>query len=315
MTPGISIIVPVYYNAESLFPLYERISSSINNQWTFEVIFIDDGSGDNSFNELLKLKSNYPDTIKIIKFSRNFGQVPAIMAGYAHAQGNLIINISADLQDPPELIPQMVAISIDNERQIIICTREEREEGLYRRFTSKLFYNLTKKLAFNNMPEGGFDYALISKKVKDLIIENHDANPFWQGLILSTGFKPEFILYKREKRKFGKSRWTLNKKIKYLIDAIFNYSFMPIRLITILGFTISLFSFFYGIIIIILKLIGQITLQGWAPIMVALLFLSGIQMIMLGIIGEYVWRTMEQVKKKNLYVIEKAFLDKTIKND
>lgn len=305
MTPELSIIVPVYYNAESLFPLYERISSYINTQMTFEVIFIDDGSGDNSFNELLRLKSRHPDTIKIIKFSRNFGQVPAIMAGYVYAQGNFIINISADLQDPPELIPQMVAASIKNDSQIIICTREEREEGIYRRYTSRLFYNLTKNLSFKNMPKGGFDYALITKKVKDLIIENHDANPFWQGLILSTGFKPELIFYKREKRKFGKSRWTLSKKIKYLIDAVFNYSFMPIRLITILGFLISLISFLYGISIIILKIMGHIPLQGWAPIMVVLLFLSGIQMIMLGVIGEYVWRTMEQVKKKTLFVIDK----------
>lgn len=305
-----SIIIPVYYNEGSIEKTFDIINEHVilkNQNLTCELIFVDDGSKDNSFKEILALKEKNPDLIKAIKFTRNFGQVSAIYAGYKYARGRCLINISADLQDPPELINEMINCHFGDGYEIVICTREAREDNFFKRKTSGIFYKLIKKLSFPNMPAGGFDFVLISSKVKDIILEKYESNPFWQGQLLWTGHRTKFILYKRTERTIGQSRWTFSKKIKYLIDGITSYSYFPVRLMSVIGSLVAFVGFLYAIFIILARVFGNVVPYGWAPIMVMVLVLSGIQMLMIGVVGEYLWRVLDQVRNRQLYIIERIY--------
>ncbi|MBN1464513.1 glycosyltransferase [candidate division KSB1 bacterium] len=305
-----SIIVPVYFNEGELDKTFSELKEKVidkNPELEGEIIFIDDGSKDKSFHELLEIFKLHPGLVKVIKLTRNFGQASATLAGYNHSKSQCVINISADLQDPPELINEMLKFHFNENYQIVICTREGRDESFIRIFTSKIFYWLMKVLCFANMPIGGFDYALLGKIVKDTIFAKAEANFSWQGSILWSGFSIKFIPYKRRERLVGKSRWTLAKKIKTLIDGVLNYSFFPIRLMSITGIIVATLGFIYAIWIVVAWFYGDVPFTGWAPIMILLLVLSGFQMLMLGIIGEYLWRALDQVRNRPQYIIEKIY--------
>lgn len=305
-----SIIIPVYYNEGSIEKTFNIVNEKViskNKELNCELIFIDDGSKDNSFNEIAALKEKYTDLIKVIKFTRNFGQVSAIYAGYQYARGKCLINISADLQDPPELINEMLSYHLKDNYEIVICNRESREDTYFKRKTSDMFYNMIRKLSFPNMPSGGFDFVLISNKVREIILEKKEANPFWQGQLLWGGHRTKFIPYKRSDREIGKSRWTFSKKIKYLIDGVTSYSYFPLRLMSVAGSMVAILGFLYAIVIIFAKIFGNVVPHGWAPIMVVVLVLSGIQMLMIGVVGEYLWRVLDQVRNRHPYIIEKIY--------
>jgi polyisoprenyl-phosphate glycosyltransferase len=305
-----SIVIPVYFNEGSLKLIYQAIEEKVirqNPDKTGEVIFVDDGSGDNSFAELMEIRSEHPGMVKVIKFVRNFGQLQAIMAGYKLARGRCVISISADLQDPPELINDMLDHHFKGGYHIVVCSRESRDESLFRRGTSEVFYYLMKRLSFSNMPAKGFDYVLLSQKVKDIILANQETNAFFQGQILWIGYDIKFIPYKRARRSIGISRWTFSKKLKYLIDGVLSYSYFPLRAMSATGLIVALFGFLYAIAIFIGKFLGSVPIQGWAPLMIIILVLSGIQMLMLGIIGEYLWRALDQVRNRQSYIIEEIF--------
>lgn len=306
-----SIIIPVYCNENSLEDLYDTIKKDVifeNPELKAEIIFIDDGSTDNSFNKLLELKkNNIKDNIQItiIKLTRNFGQIFAIQSGYLHSKGECIINIAADLQDPPEIVNKMLYHHYYDNYNIVVAVRNSRQESLFRRITSKIFYSMINRLSFRNMPPAGFDIVLIDDTVKKYVLALDESDPFWQGQILWPGYKSKFIYYERKKRKLGKSKWTMMKKIKYLIDGIMGYSFFPIRMISLMGFLISLSGFIYTFYIIVLKFSSQDLIYGWAPLMIVILVLGGFQMLMLGIIGEYLWRILSQVRNRPKFIIEK----------
>lgn len=305
-----SIVIPVFCNELNIEPTFNKINDVVikkNPKLKFEIIFVDDGSYDNSVKKLLELKQQHEGLIKVIKFTRNFGQVNAIYAGYSRAKGKCIVNISADLQDSPELINQMFRFHFEEHYPIVICTRSDREESYARRTTSKMFYSVMRKLSFSNMPAGGFDFLLVENKVKSLLLSNMEANAFWQGQVLWTGYPVKFIPYTRQKREIGESKWTFSKKMKYLIDGVLGYSFLPIRIISIIGILISLSGFLYAFFIVIAKISGNVPFQGWAPLMIIVLLLSGFQMLMLGIIGEYLWRTLDEVRRRQAYVIENIY--------
>lgn len=306
-----SIVIPVFFNEGTLGKTYRTLRDKVFSHHPDrrgEVIFVDDGSGDGSLDELVRLKEQYPgENIKIIKFTRNFGQVSAIRAGYQLAKGKCVINISADMQDPPELINQMLDHFNNDHYEVVVCTRESREEPFLKRKASRLFYRIINRLSFSDMPVGGFDYVLISNKVKKTIIDRHETNPFWQGQILWPGYKIKFIPYKRRKREVGKSRWTFSKKLKYLIDGVMSYSYFPLRLISVLGMLLALGGFLYAVVIFFARVLGDIPTVGWAPLMIVILILSGIQMLMLGVIGEYLWRTLDQVRSRPLFIIEEIY--------
>ncbi len=305
-----SIIIPVYYNEGSLKLTYRNLIELViqkNSNLSCEIIFVDDGSKDNSFKELLEIKNENTALVKLIKLSRNFGQGKAWRAGLRLAKGKCMICISADLQDPPELINDMLKAHFEDNFEIVACVRDSRDETFYRRSTSKIFYSFIKKMSFSNMPIGGFDYFLISRRVVEIVLKYQEANPFFQGQLLWTGFNIKFIPYKRLKRRIGKSRWTYGKKSKMLIDGVLAYSHSPLRILSILGSIIAILGFLVALWLIIAKLMGTTLISEWVLIVISIVVLSGIQMLMLGMIGEYLLRTLDQVKNRPPYIIDKIY--------
>lgn len=305
--PDFSIVIPVYFNEGNLTSTMAGIRGEVlerNPGLSGEVIFVDDGSGDGSFDELLRIRAADPRTVRVIKLSRNFGQVNALAAGFAHARGRCVIAISADGQDPPALMNEMLKAHFEEGYEIVAGERSGRDESAYRIITSRIFYALMRKLSFPNLPLGGFDYVLLSRRVVNLLLKNREAHAFFQGQILWTGFRPKFIPYFRKEREVGESRWSFGRKLTYLIDGTMGYSFFPIRFISVMGVLFALLGFFYAGLIIVLKLFGGIPVTGWAPLMVMILVMGGFQMLMLGVIGEYLWRALAQVRNRDPYVIE-----------
>jgi len=303
----VSAIFPVYYNAGSLRKTFEAVSQVLEQHGSvasYECIFVDDGSGDNSLAELLELYRDYPEKIKVVELVRNFGQVPALHAGSELADGDVILNMSADLQDPPELILQMLDIHLAKGVDIVVGSRASRDESLWRMGTSAIFYWLMRKLSFPNMPKGGFDFILFTRRVRDAILSHYEGNCFWQGKLLWSGYSIHFLSYHRREREFGQSRWTFSKKIKYLIDGVMAYSYFPLRAMAVTGLLTFLAGVLYSFWIVILYLFRDTPFKGWAPIMILILLLGGLQMLFLGVIGEYLWRTLDQVRQRPLYLIK-----------
>ena len=303
----ISIIVPVYQNEKNIPVTFDVLSSELKklpSDFNYELIFVDDGSSDNSYRELLKLHDADPSHVKLVKLSRNFGQVAAVTAGFEVVEGDALIVLSADLQDPPELIHRFVREWDVNDKEIVIAARASRDDGFLPRLFSSIFYKFMRKYAVQSIPKGGFDYFLISRRVLNVIHQMREKNSFLQGQILWTGFSPEIIPYNRMKREIGFSQWNLGKRIKYFIDGFITYSYFPIRFISVCGIITAFSGFLYAVLILIMRLTANIPIKGWAPLMIVLLTVSGIQMIMLGIIGEYLWRNYDETRKRPIYVVE-----------
>ena len=305
-----SIVIPVYYNEGSLrttFEAIEREVLSANPGLSCEVIFVDDGSGDGSLRELLQLREENPAIVKVIKLTRNFGQPSARLAGLTHARGRCAISISADGQDPAELLNEMLRAHFEERFEVVICARKGRDEPLHRSLTSRIFYGLMRRLRFQNMPTGGFDLVLLGRKALDVILRNREANHFFQGQVLWTGFQPKVIEYQRRARKVGVSRWTLRKKVKLLIDAVLCYSYTPVRLISASGIAMALLGFLSAAALISRRIVWGTAVEGWTALIVVLLITSGVQMLMIGVIGEYQWRALAQARNRDPYVVEEVF--------
>jgi len=307
--PDYSLVIPVYFNEGCLLPLMESLQNDViskNPQLTCEVIFVDDGSGDRSLDELLEIREKY-DHVEVIKLTRNFGQVNALIAGFSNARGKCVVAMSADGQDPPAIINDMLKAYYEEGNEVVICTREGRDESFYRVATSRIFYMLIKKLVFPNMPESGFDFVLFGERALKTYLKNVDANPFYQGGILWMGYKTKFIKYFRRQRFAGKSRWTFGKKMTFLIDGILSYSFFPIRVVSFIGLLIAVLGFAYALDILVEKILWGNPVTGWAPIMIVTLVIGGAQLLMLGLIGEYLWRTLSQVRNRDFYVVDNIY--------
>jgi dolichol-phosphate mannosyltransferase len=304
----ISVVVPVYCNQETVRETCQKILEIKIQQFNFlelEIIFVDDGSSDGSWQELTNLRAENPGVVSLVKLSRNFGQVSAILAGYATAQGDAIITISADLQDPVSVMVQMIA-HWERGQEIVIAHREARNDDITATLFSKMAYGFARK-ANPRMPEGGFDYLLMSKRAIEVINSFSGRHRFFQGDVLWIGLPTAFIPYTRERRPRGKSRWTFKKKIKYGIDLVLDSSYLPIRMMSASGFITAASGILYTIVIVISWLRGNTPFEGWAPLMILITIIGGLIMMMLGVIGEYIWRIHDDIKNRPLYVIEKQF--------
>ena len=239
MKKKISIVIPVFQNELNIAPTYQALKSEFEKAalFDFEIVFVNDGSTDNSWEELLKVYNADPERVTLINFLRNFGQVPALLAGFSNATGDCVIAMSADLQDPPAVILQLIE-EWDRGHKLVVATRESRHDGYLNKLTSRLFYRLMRKFALPNMPVGGYDFFLMDRDVVKLLLQMDERNLFLQGQILWLGHRPKLILYERRKRELGKSQWSLSRKIKYFIDGFVAYSFFPIRLVSVLGIAV-----------------------------------------------------------------------------
>jgi len=305
-----SIVIPVYFNEECLVPLMRSISTHVfaaNPDYAGEVVFVDDGSEDGSFEELRRIQKEFPTLVTIIKLTRNFGQANALLAGYNHARGKCVITVSADGQEPPEIINDMLRGFFEEKYEVVICARAGREESPYRVLSSRLFYSLMRRLTFAKMPLGGFDCYLLGRRALEGFMRNADAHPFFQGQVLWMGFRTKVLSYRRRARLAGVSRWTFARKITYLLDGLLGYSFAPIRIMSLAGCAFALLGFTYAGFILIDGLFFGNAIKGWAPLMIMILVIGGFQMIMLGVIGEYLWRTLAQVRRRDMYLIDAIY--------
>jgi len=303
----ISFVVAVYHNEGALSKTHEKIRSLFDRELArhdYEVIFVDDGSTDNSLREALAARDGDPK-VKIITFTRNFGQMAAMLAGFREATGDAIINISADLQDPIELVPQMVT-SWQAGGEIVICHRADREDAMLSKVFSRIAYGVLRT-SLPQMPRGGFDYVLMDRKVMDAFNMIDVRHRFFQGDLLWTGYRTSLIPYVRLERTIGKSQYNFGKKLKNFFDAVLDISYLPIRFISVTGLVICALGVLYSISIVISWFRGETPFEGWAPIMIAILVIGGMIMLMLGVIGEYVWRINEEVRKRPNYVVREKF--------
>lgn len=305
--PTLSFVIPVYRNERAVTLTYQKLCAMQAADlpgYDREFVFVDDGSDDGSLQELLGLRAADP-TVRVISFTRNFGQMAAILAGLKHATGDLVLHLSADLQDPVELIPQMVRAH-EAGHELVIAYRQSREDTWTSRITSRLFYGLVR-LSFPQMPPGGFDYVLMDRRVVDAFNQVEVRNRFFQGDLLWLGYRTTFLPYTRAKREIGRSQYNFWKRLKNSLDAILDASFLPIRFISLAGVLTAFLGFAYALNIIYYRLVHGAPFQGWAPIMVVTLVIGGVIMMMLGIIGEYVWRIFDEVRRKPNYVIRDIY--------
>lgn len=308
MAHKISIIIPCYFNEENIPITTKKLQETekiFNEEAFFEYVFIDDGSEDNTLKKLIEFKySQKKSDIKIIKLTGNFGSYNAISAGLNYATGDCNVVLSADLQDPPELIKKMYDYwKLGN--KLVIANRNEREDPFFNKIIANFFHKLVKAIAIKNIPKGGFDFVLFDKKILDEIKKMDHQNTHLFYLISSLKYDYVSISYKRLKRTLGKSRWTFSKKVKLFIDTFVGFSYVPLRMISLFGFIFGLMSIAYSIYIVFNKLRNNIAIEGWSSLMMVVLFVSSFQMISIGILGEYLWRTLDSSRKRPNYIIEK----------
>lgn len=306
--PKLSIIIPCYFNEENI-PITSK--ELINNEslfpsdLTFEYIMVDDGSRDKTLDTLIEFKKSYPDKVKIIKLAGNVGSYNAILAGMGHATGDCNVVVTADLQDPLELMPKMYNYWSKGIK-LVIANRENREDRLMQKLFANFYHWLMKKFALKNIPIGGFDYVLFDKQLREEVVKINEKNTHTLYLLSWLNYDFVNIPYTRKERKHGKSRWTTSKKTKLFIDSFVSFSFFPIRAISFVGLFLGIIAFLYGIFIIIAKFTGLVVLSGWSSMMVVFLFVSSFQTIALGIIGEYVWRALDAARGRPNFVVEKV---------
>ena len=304
----ISFVVAVYRNAGAITQTYRKIRSVFEQtlgEYDYDIIFVDDGSDDDSLEEILELRKS-DARVKAISFTRNFGQMAAMLAGLQQSSGDATINISADLQDPVELIPQMVG-KWRAGAEIVVCYRTDRSDTFAAKMFSKFAYGALR-LSIPQIPPGGFDFVLMARNALDEFNSIDVRNRFFQGDLLWTGYRTSFIPYVRLKRTIGKSQYNIRKKLKNFLDAFLDASYLPIRFISLAGIVTSAMGVLYSLSIIGSWFAGETPFAGWAPLMIVILIVGGLIMLMLGIIGEYIWRIYDEVRKKPNYIVRHKFL-------
>ena len=305
--PLISIVVPVYNESEVIGAFYERIAKALDSLYAFsaELIFVDDGSADDSHAKLMRF-AQQDSRIRVVKFSRNFGHQIAVTAGLDFASGDAVVIIDADLQDPPEMIQTFVE-KWQEGYDVVYGIREKRQgETKLKLLTASLFYRMLKAIAGIDIPVDVGDFRLISRRVASQFKNLKERDRFIRGLVSWLGFEQIGVYYSREERYAGDTKYPYRKMLKFALDGITSFSILPLRLASWLGFLTSFVAFVYGCSVFIQKLLGN-TVQGWATIMIFMLFIGGIQLICVGIMGEYIGRIFNEAKYRPLYVVEETF--------
>ncbi len=299
----LSIVVPVYNEQEVIDETFRRLSAVFKDYFMdVEYIFINDGSKDNTYFKLKDMAINNP-AVRVINFARNFGHQIAITAGMDYAKGDAIVIIDADLQDPPEVILQMVDKWKEG-YEVVYGKRLKRDgETFFKRFTAKTFYRFLDSMTDVKLPVDVGDFRLIDRRVCDAMKCLPERSRYVRGLVSWVGFKQTSVEYHREKRFAGETKYPLKKMLKLAADGIFSFSYKPLKLATFMGMLVSALSFIYLIVVIVQGIIKKDIVSGWASSMAVSLFLNGVMLIVIGIMGEYVGRIYEEVKARPLYIV------------
>jgi glycosyltransferase involved in cell wall biosynthesis len=301
--PTLSVVVPIFNEIETLPEFFQRVTAAAQGCCdTYEIIFVDDGSSDGSLDELRRL-ADFDDHVRIVSFSRNFGHQTAVSAGMHYSRGAAVVVIDGDLQDPPELIADMVTRWREG-YQVVYAIRRTRRENWFKRAAYRLFYRLLHSLSYIDMPLDAGDFAIMDRCVVDLLNAMPERNRFVRGIRAWVGFRQTGLEYDRHPRFAGESKYPLGKLMRLAYDGVVSYSFVPLRMVTQLGFVISLVAFALMAYYLGLKIFFGISLVGWTSTIVIILFLGGVQLVSLGILGEYVGRIFDEVKRRPLYVVK-----------
>ncbi len=299
----ISIVVPVYYNADTLELLYEDMRKKILDKLgDYEIVFVDDGSGDDSWEVMNALRAR-DERIRCIKLSKNYGEHAALLAGLSACTGDCAVTKQADLQEDSSIILEMYE-SWKKGNKVVLAIRKERKENRLKVFFANLYYMLIRRMVNKNMPAGGCDCYLVDRKVIEVLERLDEKNSSLTLQVMWVGFRTDMIYFVRQDREVGKSRWTLSKKIKLVADSVFSFTYLPLRIMMGLGALFDIASVILLISVLVEKFTVGTPIQGWASIMCVLLFGFGILMLMLGIIGEYIWRALDAARNRPTYIID-----------
>ena len=302
----ISVIVPCYNEEETVNLFYQEINKTINslNNYKFELIFVNDGSSDNTYN-IIKSLASEDKNVKYINFSKNFGKEAAMYAGLELSSGDLVTIMDADLQDPPSLLPQMIDY-INNEGYDCVATKSTSRNGysFLRKTFTRWFYKIIAKISKTQMVEGARDYRLMTRQMVDAIIKMKEYNRYSKGLFSFVGFNTKWIEFENQERVAGTTKWNFWKLFSYAIDGIVGFSTAPLIISSIIGVLFCLISFILIIFIIVKTLIFGDPTSGWPSLACIIFFVSGVQLFCIGIIGQYLSKVYLEVKNRPIYIIK-----------
>lgn len=303
----LSIIVPVLNEQDSLTPFIEQVKPLLETAAQhFEILFIDDGSTDATLTQL-KALNRQDARIRYVSFSRNFGKEAALTAGLAHAKGDAVIPMDVDLQDPPELIPEFVRLWQEEGYDMVYGVRASRpEDSAAKRATAKGFYRLFNRITHSPIPGNAGDYRLMSRRVVDVLLQLPERNRFMKGLYAWAGFKSTGVPYQRPSRHAGESKFSFWKLWNFALDGLVGFSSIPLRVWSYIGASVALLAFVYMVMLITSVLVGGRDVPGYASLMSVVLFFGGMQLLSIGILGEYIARLFIEVKGRPLYVVQET---------
>ena len=303
--PMLSIVIPVFNEEENLHPLHARLTKTLTEQGLdYEIVFVDDGSHDRSPDILHQLEQE-DRRVVVVEFARNFGHQVAISAGLEHSRGRAVCIMDADLQDPPEVLHLFLAKWREG-WEVVYAVRTERNEWWGKRLAYAGFYRLLQRVANIEIPLDAGDFCVMDRKVVDLLVRMPERNRFVRGIRSWVGFKQVGVPYERQARHAGVPKYTFRKLLYLALDGLVSFSHMPLRVITLLGFTVSLLSFLVALFYLIMKLTIGVGVAGFTTLVVSIFFLAGIQLMTIGVIGEYIGRISDEVKHRPLYVARRV---------
>jgi glycosyltransferase involved in cell wall biosynthesis len=305
--PLITIVVPVFNEHDNHRPFYDEVTEVMRSlgEYDWEFVFVDDGSRDGSFAVLNGLRT-VDERVRALRFPRNFGSHVAIAAGIDYCRGDAVVVMAADLQDPPALIRDFVGRWRDG-FDVVWGARTGRDDGAVRSWAMSVFYALVQRFAIPTYPKGGTgSFCLMSRPVVDAFRQCNERNRLTFGLIAWSGFRETAVPYHRPRRLIGSSSWTAGRMVKAAIDTFVSFSFLPIRAISVLGLLVSFLSFVFGFYVVINKVFFGTHVEGWTSVMLTVLVLGGVQLIMVGVLGEYMWRILDEARARPLYIVERT---------
>ncbi|MGM9834827.1 MAG: glycosyltransferase family 2 protein [Bacilli bacterium] len=305
----LSVIIPSYNEQGNVKGLYDKLANALKEVKAYELIYVDDGSKDNTYQELVEVYNNDKKHVKVISFSRNFKKEAAIYAGLCHSSGEYTCIIDGDMQQNPKYLLTMMDFLDNNPdyEQVAMVMKKRKAEGLIMTACKNLFYKFIDAISDIHFQNGASDFRMFRRCVTNTIVNLSEKNRFSKGIFSWVGFNTKYMEYEVEPRLNGESKFNFSASLKYALDGIIGYSVKPLKLATTLGAISSLIAFIYGIIIIIQKIFFGIAISGYASLICVILFLGGIQLITIGILGEYLAKTYLECKNRPIYVIRKSF--------
>jgi dolichol-phosphate mannosyltransferase len=304
--PTLSVVAPCFNEEGVLHELYRRISQVLDSSGEpWELVLVNDGSRDRTPAIMRELHAQ-DERVKVVDFARNFGHQIAVTAGMDYAQGDAVVLIDADLQDPPELILEMLAKWREGYEVVYAIRAERKGETWFKDFTAKMFYRIIYKITDIDIPMDTGDFRLMDRKVVNALKTMHEKHRFMRGMSVWVGFRQTGVKYVRAERYAGETKYPLKKMLKFAMDGITSFSYFPLQLATYIGFIAALLAVLGIIVTIILRLSGSHAFLGQATTLVSVLFLGGVQLICLGILGEYLGRIYDEVKGRPLYIVREA---------